>query len=216
MTESQHRVCRLAEEAAATEKPEAALRILRELHEELVELERARVSAALRSGSSFGTIAAALGISRQAAHRRYRDLVPAAGNEPVPLSSHARRVLHLAREEAAATEAPAVASEHLLLGVLRGGGGVSSALEAEGLTAERARGCVRSMDGTADGPTERTDGASRAVLAQATEIARARHAHYVEADHIALAALDGPDGGALRAIAALGVTRAAVRERLGC
>ena len=75
MTEHRHRICRLADEAAAPKKPQAALRTLRELREELLELERSRAAEALRNGSSFGDIAKALGISRQAAHRRYRGLL---------------------------------------------------------------------------------------------------------------------------------------------
>lgn len=216
MTEPQHRICRLADEAAAADDPEAALRILRELREELVEFERSRVAEALGSGSSFSTIAGALGVSRQAAHRRYRDLVPSDTDEPVPLSSHARHVIHLAREEAASAQAPAIASEHLLLGVLRGGGGATHALEAEGVTAERARACLSAGDGATNGSAPQREGTGRAVMAEASKIARARQARYVAAEHIALAALNDADGGALRAITALGVTPAAVRDRLGC
>lgn len=211
MTSSQHRICRLAEEAAATSEPEAALEALRELRDELAGFERSRVAEALRSGSSFGTIAKAMGISRQAAHRRYRDLAPTS-DEPISLSSHARRAVQLAGEEAAAAGAPGVASAHLLLGVLRSGGGVSRALEAEGVSHAAARRCL-SADATPHGAE---DGAGRAVLVDAAEIARARHSPCIEVDHIVLAALNGADGGALRAITALGVTPAAVRDRLGC
>jgi hypothetical protein len=210
-----HRVeiCRLADEAAAADGPESALRTLRELRAELVAFERSRAADALRSGSSFGDIAKALGISRQAAHRRYRDLAPKAG-DPLPLSSHARQAVNLAREEARASGTPELGSEHLLLGVLRSGGGASSALEAEGVTADAARGCLAGSGRR----TATRDAGSRGgtVLAQAAEIAGARNARYVEADHIVLAALTDPDGGALRALTSLGVTAAAVRDRLGC
>jgi hypothetical protein len=211
----QHRICRLAEEAAAEKEPEAALRKLRELRDELDDFERSQVAEARQSGSSFSAVAQALGISRQAAHRRYRD-VPSGPVEPVPMSSHARHAVRLAREEAADSGARHVASEHLLLGVLRSGGATSSALEAVGVTAEGARQCVRAADGALDRSRGDLSGAVGTVLEQASEIARARHASYVEADHIVLAALNGPDGGAPRAIAALGVTQRAVRRRLGC
>ena len=202
----EHPICRLAEEAAGADDPEEALQALRSLRDELEELERSRVKDALGSGSSFGAVARAMNISRQAAHRRYRDLVPA----PVPrlaLSSHARRAVQLAREEAQAMDAPALAGEHLLLGVLRSGGPTARALEAEGVTADAARACLV--------PGE-DDVSGRALLARAAGIAAARDATEVEADHLVLAALSDPHGGATRAITALGVTPAAVRGRLGC
>ena len=216
MAAPQHRICQLADEAAAAREPEAALEKLRELRDELVAFERARVSQALRTGSSFGSVAKAMGISRQAAHRRYRDLAPGTA-EPLALSSHARRAIQLARDEAATTGARTVASEHLLIGVLRSGGSASVALEAGGVNAEAARRCIRRVNGTRNGDGERAEenGAVRAVLAEAAKIARERGSRYVEADDLALAALDGPDDGARRAITALGLKPRAVRERLG-
>jgi Clp amino terminal domain, pathogenicity island component len=213
MPTPQQRICQLADEAAAEKEPEAALRKIRELRDELDAFERARVGDALRTGSSFSGVARALGVSRQAAHRRYRDL-PNARSQPLPLSSHARHAVHLAREEASVAGARHVGSAHLLIGVLRSGGSTSRALEATGVTADAARMCARAAETAVDGEHVNADGAVRAVLQQASEIARARHARYVEADHIVLAALSGADGDAPRAITALGVTPGAVRRRL--
>jgi hypothetical protein len=140
MGEREDRICRLAEEAAATEEPESALRTLRKLREALEDVERARVEQALASGSSFAGIAKALGISRQAAHRRYRNLAPKPPQR-VNFTSHALRAVQLARDEAAAMGAGAIATEHLLIGALRSGGSPTIALEAEGVTADAARGC---------------------------------------------------------------------------
>lgn len=215
MSDRQERICRLADEAAAETDPETALQKLRELRDELAEFERSRAAQALRSGASFSSVAKAMGISRQAAHRRYRDLVPTRP-QPLSLTSQARHAIHLAREEAAAAGAHSVASEHLLLGVLRSGGGASRALEAGGVTADAARKCLRADRVASDGSGGGPDGAARTILAEAAEIARARSARRLDADHIALAALSGPDGGALRALTAMGVTPAAVRTRLGC
>jgi ATP-dependent Clp protease ATP-binding subunit ClpA len=212
--EPQHLICRLADEAAALSRPEAALAKLRQLREELERFEHERVAEALRSGSSFGAIARALGISRQAAHRRYRDLAPMA-IEKLRLSSHSRRAVQLACHEADAAGADGAASEHLLLGVLRSGGGTSVALEAIGVTGDAVRKCITGATAI-PGRGGEADAAGRAVLAQAAEIARARNARYVDPEHIVLAALDGEDGGAARAVTAIGVTPASVRERLGC
>lgn len=205
------RINHLADEAAATADAETALTLLRELRVEVDELERSRVAEALRDGASFGTIAKAMGISRQAAHRRYRDLAPTAEPEPLQLSSHARRALHLAVQEARRLNARTVGSEHLLLGVLRSGGPTAGALEAEGLTADAVRACVRAA--AAPDPEQRV---TTTVLKEAATVARARNSPFVEADHVVLAALNAPDGGALRAVTALGAQAAAVRARLGC
>jgi ATP-dependent Clp protease ATP-binding subunit ClpA len=213
MPAPQHRICLLADEAATTTEPEVALEKLRELRDELVAFERARVAQALRTGSSFGSVAKALGISRQAAHRRYRDLAPSRVRS-LSLSRQVRHAIRLAREEAAVAGARGISSGHLLLGVLRSGGGTTRALEAGGITADATRRCLRT-GGESGSPG---DGAAtaKAVLADAAEIARARHASHIEADHLVLAALNGADGGARRAVTALGVSPAAVRERLGC
>ena len=72
--DQEQRILRLAEAAAAAPEPEASLRALRALREELDEFERRRVAKALRSGASFGQVARAVGITRQSAHRRYRHL----------------------------------------------------------------------------------------------------------------------------------------------
>ena len=195
-------------------RPEAALAKLRELRDELERFETERVAEALRSGSSYSAIARALGVSRQAAHRRYRDLAPMA-IERLRLSSHSRRAVQLACQEADAAGADGVASAHLLLGVLRSGGGTSRALEAIGVTVDAVRRCLKDATLAAETAAEE-DAAGRAVLVQAAEIASARSARHVEPEHIALAALDGEDGGAASAVTAIGVKPASVRERLGC
>src|SRR3954471_9679033 len=71
----------LVEEAARAPDPCAALRALTTLRREVDELERRQVALALAAGRSFADVAQALGVSRQAAHRRYRHL---AGTVPAP------------------------------------------------------------------------------------------------------------------------------------
>src|SRR6188472_771923 len=69
-------ICRLAGEAADAADPEVALEALTRLREELEQFERQQVARALTAGRSFGAIARALGISRQAVHRRFSGLSP--------------------------------------------------------------------------------------------------------------------------------------------
>ncbi len=94
--------------------PLVALEELCALRAALDEFERERVRRALDSGASYGAIARGLGISRQAAHRRYRDLL----NEPPPqrltASAEALAVLQRARHVAARQGAAAVEGEHVL------------------------------------------------------------------------------------------------------
>ena len=73
MAPNAQRIIALLERTLTDPEPTTRSR-LTELRRELDELERAHVGRALQSGSSFADVARPLGISRQAAHRRYRDL----------------------------------------------------------------------------------------------------------------------------------------------
>src|SRR5215475_5995841 len=118
------RITRLLERVLASQDPTESLTALTELRSQLDQLERAQVARALEVGYTFTAVAAPLAISRQAAHRRYRDLAPAAHppeREPRTVSPEARAALLRAREEAARHGARVIESQHLLLGVARTG-----------------------------------------------------------------------------------------------
>lgn len=110
------RAVALLEHALCATEPTAALRALTALREELDALERRKVAHALAEGQPFSAIARPLGISRQAAHRRYRDL-----NRTRTLSSEARAVLVRAREEATRHGSYCIDSRHLLLALAGSG-----------------------------------------------------------------------------------------------
>jgi len=115
----------LLERAITASEPTAALRALTALRDELDGLERQQVARALREGKTFTAIAQPLGISRQAAHRRYRDLTA-----PQPsLSPEARAALVRAREEATRHGSHSIDGQHLLL-ALAGSGAVSLDVDA--------------------------------------------------------------------------------------
>ena len=141
------RLVELLEHAVRASDPEVALHSLSALRRELDAFERVQAWRALDAGSSYGAVARALGISRQAAHRRYRDLAaatepPAGAREPARLrvAPEARAAVQLASEEAAALGAARMGSEHLLLGILRAGDPVAAAaLRSAGVTLENAR-----------------------------------------------------------------------------
>jgi AraC-like DNA-binding protein len=207
------RLAQLATAAANASTPRAALRGLRELRHELEAFERRQVAHALADGASFAAIARDLGLSRQAVHRRFRGVT--ADDAPLLMTPDGRRVLQYAREEAQATHAAELGSEHILLGVLRSDAAATAVLEGAGATLERAR---TQIEGAAPRgrlfQREQDPGDPRALLEAPAREVRERGGHRIEVEHLLLAALDDPDGGAARALGALGVDPAAIRDAL--
>jgi hypothetical protein len=111
------RIVNLLERALTVSDPTRSLATLTELRRELDALERVQVARALQAGASFAAVAAPLGISRQAAHRRYRDLTAPPRRQT--LSPEARAALLRAREEATRYGAGSIDSTHLLLAIAR-------------------------------------------------------------------------------------------------
>jgi transposase-like protein len=226
----------LVEHVVRAGQPAAALRAITALREELHAYERLQVAHALDAGQSFSAIARALGISRQAAHRRYRDLAGIAlpgegetsvGQKRMLVTSEARAAVTLAREEATGLGARAVGSEHLLLGIIRSrAASVAGVLESRGVTLADARRCAQPtlVDGApppAADAVEHTATATRgisayarAVFEQALREAVKRGDGYVGADHLLLASLQDPGGGACRTLYELGVDPEEVRSGL--
>ena len=143
------RLVALARSAAGAADPEAGLRAVAELRGRLDALETSHVERALGGGCSWSRIGAALGVSRQAAHRKHAwragrpppaaDATPAERQRLV-VTGEARRTVHHAREEAAAMGSVVVRPEHLLLGLLRHpGGAAGAALGAAGVSLVEAR-----------------------------------------------------------------------------
>jgi hypothetical protein len=200
-------ICRLAGEAADAADPEVALEALTRLREELEQFERQQVARALTAGRSFGAIARALGISRQAVHRRFSGLSPhrrlSRGVLPSP---EVRLVFEYAGAEAGALGAAVVNPAHLLLGIMRNGDRrAAAALAAAGVTLEGAR---REASALANGASRsarhrRVD--VRAVLAQSVQCAKSRGAERVEAEHVLRAALADSSSEGRRLLERLGV-----------
>ena len=91
-----------------TRDPLAALTALTELRVELDAFEHRQARRALEGGSSYGDIGRALGISRQAAHRRYK-------TQPAVVSDQVRSLLSAARTEAVQAGAEYIECEHVAL-----------------------------------------------------------------------------------------------------
>jgi hypothetical protein len=207
------RICRLAEESTTAGDPVSALRTLTELRSELDEFVRLQVGRGLAAGRSFAELARALGISRQAAHRRYRELAPARKPRRLVATDEARRVVRLAHEETRATGATAVGSLQLLLGILRTDGDAARALKSEGVTLERTRACGRTAGCARDGGDD--SGSLRRMLKRAGRLALADGERHLRTEQLLLAALADPDSGASRTLTALDATPNSIRARLG-
>jgi ATP-dependent Clp protease ATP-binding subunit ClpA len=207
-------MAQLAADAADAGSPGEALRKVTELRRELEKFERLQVARALAEGTNFATIARDLGVSRQAVHRRFRDLV---GEEPPLISTpETRRVLRFTREEAAALGVETPRSEHILLAVLRAADLPASAvLRNAGATLARAR---THIDGTASRtPLFRRaprESELRELLAAPAREARRRGSRRIEVEHLLLGALSGETSGAARTLSALGIDPEPVRDAL--
>lgn len=209
-----HRIERLATQAAHAPTPFEALRSAGELRRELDTFERRQVARALSEGATFAQIARHLGLSRQAVHRRFRSV---AETEPsLPPSTQGWRLLHLAREEAAALAAGLPGGEHVLLASLRGDDPAAGVLRDAGATLEQARQAPAMTGPTAPlfQPGAGRDDL-RTVLAAAAAEAKRRGDHEIEIAHLLLGALEDDDGGAAGMLRALDVDVDGVRDALG-
>jgi hypothetical protein len=221
VSETGQRICRLAETAANAADYRVALRTLCELRCELEEFERQQAARALTAGESFGGLARALGVSRQAAHRRFRDLAPTAARDDIePPTPETRLVVEYARQEASGVGAPGVDGEHLLLGILRNGDRqAAEALFELGVTLDDARTAARdrvvgAMTSDARAATTATATPIQAVIRRALLEARRHGAAAVGVDHLLLGALEDDRAGAACVLRALGVSPQAVRARV--
>jgi transposase-like protein len=215
------RLAELFEHAVRASDPELSLQALAALRRELDAFERVQAWRALDAGSSYGAVARALGISRQAAHRRYRELAAAA--EPPPgtvrrrVTPEARAAVQLAGEEAKALGAARIGSEHLLLGILRAGDDrAAGALRAHGVKLEAARlAALPTLAGDAGGATESALTAyARRVFGEAMRQAATEPGRPIDPADLLAAALADRGGGACRTLAALSVEPETILEAL--
>jgi ATP-dependent Clp protease ATP-binding subunit ClpC len=128
-----------------------------------------------------------------------------------------RKVIYLAREEAARLQHDYIGTEHLLLGVIREGEGIAATvLNNLGLDLDRIRQEVESMVSTSGGTMTIgeipfTPRAKR-VLELAVEEARSLGHNYVGTEHLLLGLIREGEGVAAKVLLELGVDRKRVRE----
>lgn len=218
--------------------PAAQLEALCELRRELDEIESELAAEAIRAGMSWREIGAAIGVSKQAAHRRHRERVArlvkdadageSDGSGGVSVSVPARRAVRIARQEAAALGGEEVGTEHLLLGILQCEDEQAAVLLRRlGVTPEAARDAVQPSTQTTLAAARRAyanserAGAAALVSPVARRILERALTHAAARDSSELTALDllrsvvmHDESGAARTLRRLGVDPSRVRAEI--
>lgn len=200
-----------AAQEALGRNPGNGLGAIRRLRQELERAEEAQVANALAAGWSWARIGRALGVSRQAVHRKYSGFKPTPMATSVPtVAGSVRVVLVIARTEASARGDALVGTEHLLLALLQQGEGPA----ARALRAARAQ--LRMLRAAADVqapsdvcwvPPSRIGMTARAsaALDRAALLAQQEGNQRMCDQHILRAILADPMSGAVALLRATGV-----------
>lgn len=132
-------------------------------------------------------------------------------------TDRARKVMSFARDEAVALQTDHVGTEHILLGLLKEGGGIAiSVIESLGVDSEAVREKIKQLTGSSEsdsvtiGSLPLTPSAKR-VLEYAIQEARALNNPYVGTEHLLLGLLKEEEGVAAQALSGLGLTLDQVR-----
>lgn len=230
---------RLARQVAAATEPTAALRTVALLRRHLDAVEAAQVDAALKTGYSWRLVAEALGVSRQAAHRRHAARVAAAAKlaseqsiagSRLVIVGPVRAAVVMAREEAAAVQSPLVGTEHLLIGLVRERkGDAAIVLTGLGVTLDKVRHCAQATADRAHGDPETEDQSpptwakasrlpfsrrGRRALEQALREAVRLGDDHLGVEHLLLALLRDAESRGVRCLEHLKVTPAMVEAEL--
>jgi ATP-dependent Clp protease ATP-binding subunit ClpA len=208
------------------DRPQQRLQAIALLRDELQRAETEEVRRALAADVSWTRIGQALGVSRQAAHKRHHAAVNGNGanhngngGRQVSITPGARDVARLAREEAGRLGHREVRAEHVLVALARHDGPVARALAGVGITTERLR---RALGGTpavpfkapATRPLPNSPEVSE-TLAESLRLAVARGDAELRPDHLAVALVAQDAGSAEALLTRLGSSWETVRLALG-
>jgi hypothetical protein len=214
----------LARVASRVERPAEALKALAALKAELDVLEEILVDNALAARWTWKRIAEALGVTKQAAHkkhaRRWRGAPDDRHAARMVVTGEARQAVYFARRESKALGRSSVDAGDLLLGLLRQERSLAArTLLSLGVTLASVRERRRHR-GTAVGPRVPPDGPvpigleARSVLEQSLREAVRLGDTRLGVEHVLLALLRDQRGSAVGALGAVGVSTEAVEERL--
>jgi hypothetical protein len=182
------------------------------------------VDQARRAGASWTEIGQSMGVSKQAAQKRF---VPKGSTQAEALeagmfgrfTSRARGATVKAQEEARKARHNYIASEHILLGVLDEPEGLGAkAIEGLGVSLDDARATIVAALGPAEegeivGHIPFTPGSKKVLELTIRDALRLGH-NYVGTEHILLGVLGADDGLGARVLAQLGITKARAEDWL--
>jgi hypothetical protein len=234
---------KLSEQTVGAEDPGSALRAATQLRSQLEDLVLDRVEQAVDEGWSWSEVARALGISKQAAHKRYADRLrrrrvfvrrrrtaPAAAppqQEEIVVTAEARRAVRAAQIAALALGHDEVEGAHLILALLADRDGAPArALGEVGIEFDRARDHVagldlprgrlssRELNATVAGQIPMSPAARVAFKQSLREATGLGHRH-LGPEHVLLGLMRDQDGTAVAMLRALGVSRDDLERCLG-
>jgi hypothetical protein len=209
-----------AAQQALGREPGKALAAIRRLRIELDQIEEAQVANALARGWSWARIGRALGVTRQAVHRKYSRCSPAAISWSGPtLANNVRVAMVVARTEAAARGDALVGTEHLLLGLVQQGEGCAvEALRNAGASLHDLRAVVDSLaphDLCRVKPSQISlTTRAQSAVEHAAMLALRESSERVTEEHLLRALLGSPQSGAVAALAATRVSPQRVEAEL--
>jgi hypothetical protein len=167
-----------------------------------------------RSGHSWSEISGALGVSKQAAHKRFSFDVPTFER----FTERARMVLARSEEEAQSLGHGFVGTEHLLLAMFESPDGLAARVLGEaGITRSTAETQVLAQikrgSGSEEGKHPYTPRAKAAVRNAVGEALRLDH-NYVGTEHLLLGLLSDPESVAAKSLRELGTSYDTIRVRI--
>lgn len=178
------------------------------------------VDQARRSGASWTDIGRSMGVTKQAARKRFVPKGPGEANDLDAsqgferFTPRARNVLVAAHELAVGAGNDRVGTDHVVLGLLGEPEAIAARVLADvGVTADDVRGAITLPPAVEEAPSlvPYDDGAKKALELTFREALRLGH-NYVGTEHLLLALLEHEDGAG--PLSGLGVEKAEVERRI--
>ncbi|MCX4450150.1 Clp protease N-terminal domain-containing protein [Streptomyces sp. NPDC058369] len=181
------------------------------------------VDQARRSGASWTDIGRSMGVTRQAAQKRFVAKAPGEGTDLDPsqgfgrFTQRAKNVVMAAQNEARAAGNAEIGTEHLVLGLIGEPEGLAAAfIKAQGVALDTVRQAAgEALPPATDGEIPELipyDAGARKVLELTFREALRMGHNYIGTEHILLALLEQEDGSGV--LSGLGIDKAAAEQAI--